>query len=762
MGIINEIAQKRLDIDVGYSTDRCDYYLTLPPVDINSSCFGRENDLEQIFRRLEKEKLLIIINGIGGIGKTRLCKCIYRAAEKQNTPIKFDHIAWLNYSNNLTDTFIHAFPLDWIPSTSTTREEKYRYILQKINSLAEKKNVLLIIDNVDRLPSSDPKLSTLTQLRCYVIVTSRLKMIEKNIYSLGLLVPSAAKELFLWHYTYDYTERDYEILNILPDLLNLCGFHAMTIELIAKSFNTGKIKIISAYQQLVKNHFDLSVFTEKITTDWDNETMDASIAKHIGKLFSIMGLPSKEKELLYILSLFSPTDLPISSLVHILGKQTVPDSLTNIIKKGWINCENDIIVMHASVKFAIQHACRKTIVTKYAYLLENLSQELYWNNSPSEITHLINHAEAAFISFKRSNVVQLISLTSRISDYHLYEGNLKSSIFFLQQQINILKTFPNHEKEIAECLKKIGSQYQELGNAKLAYKFHKKCLKIRKQFYVPISFERSECYAHIAFYYQEIGQYWKALSNAKRAFDIRLRLYGSEHAITAWSYNNLALLYFHLFEYKKALTYINYSIQIRETIFHKDDTYIGKHELDVAQSKSIRGLIYQALGMLEQAYIDQNEAMEIRIRRLNEKHIITATSYCRVVSILCCLDDFQTLDYALDLAERAIKIDVVTTGENTIDTAESYLAKARILRRKKEYSEAIELFLHSINIIEIAYRKNHPYLSKILEELGDIYFEYANPLQAKIAYQRAYHIRTLFLPNNHWAMKSVKEKLHNL
>ena len=394
--------------------------------------------------------------------------------------------------------------------------------------------------------------------------------------------------------------------------------------------------------------------------------------------------------------------------------------------------------------------------------MENLSQELHWSNSPAEITRLISHAEAAFISFEKSHAFQLISLTSKISDYHLYEGNLKSSIYFLEKQISILKAFPNHEKDVAECFKKIGAQYQELGNAELAYKFHKKCLKIRKQFYLPISFERAECYAHIAFYYQEIGQYWKALSNAKRAFDIRLRIYGPEHEITAWSYNNLALLYFHLFEYKKALTFINYGIQIRETIFHKSDADIGKHELDVAQSKSIRGLIYQALGMFEKAYIDQNDAMKIRIRRLNEKHIFTATSYCRVVSSLCCLDDFKDLDYALDLAERAIKIDVVTTGENTIDTAEAYLAKARILRRKKEYSEAIELFLHSINIIEIAYRKNHPRLSKILEELGDVYLEYSNPSQAQLFYQRAYHIRALFLPSNHWAVESVKEKLRNL
>ncbi|MBM6804596.1 ATP-binding protein, partial [Mediterraneibacter glycyrrhizinilyticus] len=238
MGIVNDIAKKELNIDVGYSTDQYDYHLTLPPIDINLSCFGRENDIEKILRRLEKEKLLIVVNGIGGIGKTRLCKYIYRAAEKQTTPIKFDHIAWLNYSNNLMDSFIHAFPPDWIPSTNATREEKYRYILRKINSLAEKKNVLLIIDNVDRLPSSDLKLGTLTQLRCYVIVTSRLKVMEKNIYSLGLLVPSAAEELFLWYYTYDYAGRDHEISDILPALLNLCGFHAMTIELMAKSFNT--------------------------------------------------------------------------------------------------------------------------------------------------------------------------------------------------------------------------------------------------------------------------------------------------------------------------------------------------------------------------------------------------------------------------------------------------------------------------------------------------------------------------------------------
>lgn len=762
MGILEDLASKKVQVDIGFTTGCSDYRLTLPPIDMNTICFGRKNDAEKILQRLKEEKLLIVVNGIGGIGKTRLCKYIYRTVEAQKTPIKFDHIAWINYSNNLIDSFIHAFPTEWIPHKNATREEKYRCILQKINSLAEKKNILLIIDNVDHLPTYDLSLVTLTQLRCYVMVTSRLKFMEKNIYSLGMLERSAAKELFLCYYTYNYEKKDDEISNVLPDLLNLCGFHAMTIELLAKSFNSGEIKIISAYHKLIKNHFDLSAFNGKITTDWDNETKEASIAKHIGRLFSIMGLPPEEKELLYILSFFSPTDLPISNLLRILDKQTVMAPLSNIIKKGWINCEKDIIVMHASVKFAIQHTRKKTSVIKYTYLLENLANELHWNNSSAEISYLISHAEAMFITFKKSHTFHLISLISRISDYYLYEGNLKSSIYYLQQEICVLKSFPNREKEIAECFKKIGTQYQELGNAKSAYKFYKKSLKLRKQFYLPISFERSECYAHIAFYYQDIGQYWKALSNAKKAFNIRFHLYGPEHEITAWSYNNLALLYFYLFEYEKALTFINYSIRIREAILHKGSMDTNRHELDVAQSKSIRGLIYQALKMFEKAYVDQVEALEIRVKCLNKQHIITATSYCRVVSARCCLNDVQDFDCYLNLAETAIAIDVATIGEDAIDTAEAYLAKGRVLRRKKEYIEAINLFVYSINIIESAYNKNYPRLSKILEELGDMYLEYADHLQAKRSYQRAYYIRTLFLPSSHWAVESVKAKLYDL
>lgn len=283
---------------------------------------------------------------------------------------------------------------------------------------------------------------------------------------------------------------------------------------------------------------------------------------------------------------------------------------------------------------------------------------------------------------------------------------------------------------------------------------------MRKQFCLPVSFERSECYAHIAFYYQEIGQYWKALSNAKRAQNIRLRLYGSEHSITAWSYNNLALLYFHLYEYGKALMFINHSIQIREKLFHEDDT--DRNELDVAQSKSIRGLIYQAMGRFEEALSDQEEAMEIRIRRLNKHHIITATSYCRVASVLCHSNTSQDLNRALELSEAAIKIKVTASGKDTLDTAEAYLAKARVLRGKEEYPQTIDLFVHSISIIETTYRKRHPRLSKILEELGDIYLACSELSWAKSAYQRAYRIRISFLPNGHWALKTLKSKIHAL
>lgn len=761
MGTVDSLANKRIKVEIDSSAKQYPNQLTLPPINVKSQCYGREKDITYVFNHLEKNKPLVI-KGIGGIGKTQLCKYIYAQVIQQNSSMKFDHVAWVNYHNNIMESFFDAFSSNLAISTDLKNEKRFEILLSKLNSLAEEKDILIIVDNIDHFVTDDCKISTLTQLCCYVVVTSRLELMQRNIYSLGLLNPNASETFFLHNYNYEYTDRDTDISTVLPNLVHLCGYHAMTIELLAKSLNVGAIKISGAYQLLIENHFDLSVFTEQTTTEWNNETTDASISEHIGKLFDILNLSFEEKEILHIISFFAPINFPVADLLRILGEKKKPSALTQIIKKGWISDENNVINMHASVKFSVLNRYKTDVLDKYTYLLKNLSELLVWENSYSEITNLIHHAESVFITFQTSPSSYLILLASKISEYYFYKGNFQLSIDYLIQQIEILKLFPNSNKDVARCFQKIGAQYQELGATDMAYDYHIKCLKLRKQCCLPDSFERSECYAHIAFCYQEMGQYWKAISNAKCSLKIRLHLYGADHEKTAWSYNNLALLYYYMFEYDQALEFINCCLRIREKIVKEDQTDIIKHKLDFAQSKSIRGLIYQALGKLDCAYIDQNESLNIRIEYLGKEHIFTATSYCRIASLLCSQADFRDLDLALDYAEKAIKFDKNTSGDYTIDIAEAYMAKARVLRFKEEYYESIALFQLAVQIIQTIYDKKHPRLSKILEELGDVYKEFNNLKQTKICYQRSYEIRTLFLPNGHWALQDIENKINSL
>lgn len=752
MGRIKNLAQKNVDnvypikyLEPAYDIksdvcNRCN--LTLSPINFPHKFIGRTDDIDNILQMLNTNNLTIVVNGIGGIGKTSVCKYMfYNYADKLSS--KYDHIAWVNYDKSLSNSFVEAFKGLNIPfSKADNLDIKFDKIVNHLNKLGNK--LLIFIDDVTKSFRTDKGLSKLLKSTNHVIITSRRKIYDDNyVYPLGFLSKKQCIELFLEHYRFSYDGLSNEINSILPSIIELSGFHSLTIELLAKSANlfndnTG-LKLSDLKKALVNSKFDLSIFNSTTASDWDDRFVEATIAEHIQKVFSISCLTDTQKESLFKLSLLAPSSLSILKAIKILD---IKDKhLNSLVNMGWITSDNDMLQMHSCIKFALNKQL-KFPMHKYRYIIGNINSFLEWKENHTEISELITHAEEVCYRFRNSKFGEIQDVQHNLANYFKYQGDFKNSINYMKRQMTRCNK-TEQTKTLSCCQKDIATMYIELNNYNLALKYIKMSLQLRKKLYHPISFEIAECYAHIGFAYQEKGEYEKALTNYKKALDIRKKLYGSNHVITAWSYNNMAILYCNMFDYDNALLFIDKAIVIRKKAMVDKKDKIDKISLDLAQSENIKGYILLRCGSYDQAYSFLKSSLFTRKKYLGENHLYTYTAYERFALV----NSYKkSLFEAEEHIERALSISYEKTGNKSIRTAIALNTFAIIKRFQNLKEEAINLHHEALNIFIHHLGSKNVRLSLLYEDLANTHMYFRDYIDAKRAYEKAYTLYKIMKP----------------
>ena len=86
-------------------------FLTTPPPK-TTGFIGREQDLQELDARLKAKNQVLLVNGLGGIGKTEVCRNYFWA----NTN-KFEKLGWIDYLGNLKESFTNQFQIKEISVT---------------------------------------------------------------------------------------------------------------------------------------------------------------------------------------------------------------------------------------------------------------------------------------------------------------------------------------------------------------------------------------------------------------------------------------------------------------------------------------------------------------------------------------------------------------------------------------------------------------------------------------------------------------------
>lgn len=217
--------------------------IQIPKINLGD-IIGREEEIAELHQSLFENKQVVLVNGLGGIGKTTLSQAYLTKYADQ-----YQHLMWVTVSGtSLESDFINAVLLDKTFGIKTEGKEVtdiFHEILYNLKALETQPN-LLILDNADAtLISYYDRLPR--QPHWHILVTSREHIEGFESKELGFLKPDKALLLFQKHCT--------RITNItaIEKLLKTIDYHTLTIEILAKTAQLQRLDITTLQNAIDKD-----------------------------------------------------------------------------------------------------------------------------------------------------------------------------------------------------------------------------------------------------------------------------------------------------------------------------------------------------------------------------------------------------------------------------------------------------------------------------------------------------------------------------
>ena len=681
----------------------------IPPFDPEKDLVDRESEMENLYNLLGNSRKGVALCGMAGIGKTDLAKAYVQKYEEQ-----YDHIAWIEQSNNLEEAILGNKDLLWnlnlVDKDGSKKEVTLAEVFMVLRNLPGLS--LLVLDYADESLDCYHELLPNSK-NWHVLAISRQILPNFDTITITPLSELFAKALFYKHY---HRKNDDEQVALL---LHLVDYHSLCIKIIAKAAHIRRIPIFKLCQKILKEGLTLpDVQLGRSIPDHKSRTK--KLIPFLYNMFDLKELSDAEFEILYQMALLPATPIEYSVLEEILLKKqadktldySFSETIDFLANKHLIqydqqeetykigNILQDIVISENGIKNEYLEHLINAIVekTEIDQSKESYLDKLHWlpfGERLRQITEKYSQEEFPLLP------AHLGVIYSQIGQHAKSEKLLR---FALDQYI--LK----HGKEnqtTSTLMSDLGLTLKNSRKLEEAKQFFDDALAIDLSIFGEVHEAITIRRSNLAQVLYALGEYPRAEEEMRLALEVSKKVFPPGATAINRKLSNLAVILMEQDKFEAA-------IPMLEEALAADRSHLEPNHPSIAIKLGNLSFAHQNLGNLALARKLRNDALNINIKNLGPDHPKVAEQMIKVSKIDVELEDFTTAQKQLVKAWSIIQKE---NGEHHPSVLELLSEIAAIYKLKNKPELARQLLVEVVEITRKKLKPDHPLLAQLMQQL---------------------------------------------